>query len=434
MMLKRLANSFLRTFLQKQKLVYSEMTNQEFVELCYKVILERSSDETGRLNYTNALDSGLSTRETVLIQIAESQEYQNKKYSLAQTEQEQKNIYRRTSLMNNEEFVEFCHQKILRRTADESGKLNYLRQLDSGEIIRESLLLQLAESEEFQLAVASDEFVYPGHFFSAVPSLEDIENFVKFEAARETDISTSIPGVELNTQKQIELLSELQRYFAECPFPEWKTDEFRYYFANPAYGNTDGLILYSMICHFKPSKIMVVGSGFSSCAILDTNQHFFNNKIELTFLEPYPDLLYSLISYDEQQSNNIIANKLQDVDLNLFRDLEENDILFIDSTHVSKLNSDVNRIFFEILPRLEKGVIIHFHDIFWPFEYCQEWIREGRAWNEIYMLRTFLEFNPCFEIIFFFSYLKENQENLIQQTIPRHIIQNGTSCWLRKIL
>ncbi|MCC5636205.1 DUF4214 domain-containing protein [Nostoc sp. CHAB 5844] len=423
-MLRRLANYFLRNFLKKQKFVYSEMTNQEFVELCYRVILERSSDEAGLLNYTHALDSGLSTRETVLLQITESQEHQSKKSSLTQTEQEPKNIYSENYLMTNEEFIEFCYQKILRRNADESGKLNYLRQLESGELTRESLLLQLGESEEFQLAIASNKFVHTGHFFSAVASLED----------RETDISTFIPGVELNTQKQIELLSELQQYFAECPFPEWKTDEFRYYFANPAYGHTDGLILYSMLRHFQPSKIVEVGSGFSSCAILDTNQNFFNSKIELIFIEPYPDLLYSLIGSDDQQSNNIIAKRLQDVDLGLFRDLEENDILFIDSTHVSKLNSDVNRIFFEILPILKKGVIIHFHDIFWPFEYCKEWIREGRAWNEIYMLRAFLEFNPCFEIIFFFSYLRETQTNFIQQTIPRNIIQNGTSCWLRKIL
>jgi hypothetical protein len=84
--------------------------------------------------------------------------------------------------------------------------------------------------------------------------------------------------------------------------------------------------------------------------------------------------------------------------MEIFCGLEENDILFIDSTHVTKINSDVNKIIFEILPKLQKGVLIHFHDIFWPFEYPQTWIREGMFWNEAYILRAFLEYNNSFEI------------------------------------
>ena len=88
--------------------------------------------------------------------------------------------------------------------------------------------------------------------------------------------------------------------------------------------------------------------------------------------------------------HRLVNVKLQDVDLKEFDKLKSGDVLFIDSTHVSKIGSDVNYLFFEILPRLHRGVYIHIHDIFYPFEYPKDWIDEGRAWNENYILRAFL--------------------------------------------
>jgi hypothetical protein len=82
----------------------------------------------------------------------------------------------------------------------------------------------------------------------------------------------------------------------------------------------------------------------------------------------------------------------------IISNLNENDILFIDSTHVSKFNSDVNCIIHNILPALSKGVYIHFHDVMYPFEYPKNWLIEGRAWNEQYILRAFLEFNTNFKL------------------------------------
>ncbi len=99
--------------------------------------------------------------------------------------------------------------------------------------------------------------------------------------------------------------------------------------------------------------------------------------------------------------HRLIEQRLQDVPLSEFQDLRENDVLFVDSTHVAKLGSDVLRIFFEILPGLAPGVYVHVHDIFWPFEYPEPWIAEGRAWTETYLLRAFLQFNSAFRIVLF---------------------------------
>jgi hypothetical protein len=71
--------------------------------------------------------------------------------------------------------------------------------------------------------------------------------------------------------------------------------------------------------------------------------------------------------------------RVQDVTLDLYAELDRDDVLFIDSTHVMKTGSDVCHELFAILPRLASGVLIHFHDIFWPFEYGEEWVlKENR--------------------------------------------------------
>src|SRR5207249_11413195 len=80
--------------------------------------------------------------------------------------------------------------------------------------------------------------------------------------------------------------------------------------------------------------------------------------------------------------DKIIERLLQDVDIALFTRLQADDILFIDSSHVAKAGSDLLNLFFEVLPRLNPGTLVHFHDVFNRFEYPAAWLREGRAWNE----------------------------------------------------
>jgi hypothetical protein len=74
--------------------------------------------------------------------------------------------------------------------------------------------------------------------------------------------------------------------------------------------------------------------------------------------------------------------------------------------------------FFKIMPRLKPGVLIHFHDVFWPFEYPQEWIEIGRAWNESYGLHAFLQYNDSFEILFFNSYLGNVYKDIVKEKMP----------------
>jgi hypothetical protein len=166
--------------------------------------------------------------------------------------------------------------------------------------------------------------------------------------------------------------------------------------------------------------------------MLDVNDSFLEGEISMTFVEPFPERLLSLMRNNDRTNHLIIEEMLQDVPVDIFQRLEANDFLFLDSSHVAKIGSDVVYFFAEILPSLNRGVIVHVHDIYWPFEYPEEWIFAGRAWNEAYLVRAFLQFNDSFEILAFNSYLALHHEDVMKQCLPRFLPGGGSSLWLRK--
>jgi hypothetical protein len=167
--------------------------------------------------------------------------------------------------------------------------------------------------------------------------------------------------------------------------------------------------------------------------MLDTNDGFCGGQVNVTFVEPHPDRLFSLLREDERHRYTTITRPVQDVDLDLFTALSANDILFVDSSHVSKVGSDVNHLMFHILPALANDVVVHFHDVFYPFEYPKEWVYEGRAWNEDYLLRAFLQYNATFQILLFNSYLAQFHRCLLATCMPLALKNTGGSLWLRKV-
>lgn len=273
-------------------------------------------------------------------------------------------------------------------------------------------------------------YVPPGHFYSPIPNLDEVrEN----EATIFGKAPKAIPGVDLAEASQLQLLDEFNTYYSELPFRSDKTPELRYFFENSSYSYSDAITLYCMIRHARPKRIIEIGSGHSSCVTLDTNELFFSGEIKTTFIEPYPELFLSLVKPSDKESIQLLPNKLQDVDPEVFQSLEANDILFVDSTHVSRINSDVNRILFEILPALKSGVYVHFHDVFYPFEYPKKWVYEGRAWNEAYALRSFLQFNSAFRIVFFNTYLEHFHRAVFEEHMPLCLKNPGGSIWIQRL-
>lgn len=268
--------------------------------------------------------------------------------------------------------------------------------------------------------------VPPGHYYSPTISKEDLV----YRAEKIwIDPPRQIPEIELNEEMQLSLLEEFAEYYKDLPFESSFKEGLRYYYDNNMYSYSDAVFLFCMIRKSKPKRIIEVGSGFSSALMLDVNNLFCKNAIQCTFIEPYPARLNALLF--ENEKINLLEKPVQDVEVSLFEDLEENDILFIDSTHVSKTGSDVNFLIFNVLPNLKKGVKIHFHDIFYPFEYPKNWVIEGkRSWNEDYLLRAFLSYNKKFKIIAFNTFLEEFHEAWFKKNMPLCMKNKGGSIWL----
>jgi len=127
----------------------------------------------------------------------------------------------------------------------------------------------------------------------------------------------------------------------------------------------------------------------------------------------------------------VLRQPVQEVPLSHFGELGEDDILFIDSSHVVKVGSDVAHLLGQVLPVLRPGVVIHVHDVFWPFEYPLQWLRGGRAWNELYMLRAFLQNNDRYQIMFFADWFIRKHASLVREETPS-LAGGSASLWLRK--
>jgi Methyltransferase domain len=268
------------------------------------------------------------------------------------------------------------------------------------------------------------QYVPPGHFYSPIPSFEDIERAIYSPA--------SYRGIDLREDQQLALLERLSRYYAEIPFPAEKNERFRFTFDNPSYSWGDAIILFCMIRELKPRRILEIGSGHTSALILDTNEHYFGGGIDCTFVEPHPELLFSQLRLHQDRDLRVIPRKLQDVNMTLFDTLEAADILLVDSSHVVKCGSDCQLLFSDILPRLNPGTLIHFHDIFDRFEYPAAWLREGRGWNEQYMLRAFLQFNSEFRIKLYTSYMIARHREWFEKRMSNCLRNTGAQIWIER--
>jgi hypothetical protein len=242
----------------------------------------------------------------------------------------------------------------------------------------------------------------------------------------------ALPGIDLRSEEQAKLLDSFEAFNSDLPFERTRNPKSRYVHPNGSFPWQDAFILSAMIRHFRPKRFIEVGSGASSCATLDTCE-VLGLDTALTFIEPYPEYLLKATPPADRSRFELKQAFIQDVHPSLFAGLQAGDFLFIDTSHASKVGSDVNHIFFEILPLLKPGVFIHFHDIWYPFEYPKEWFFKGMFWNEAYLLRAFLISNPEFEIVMFNSYVNSLMHDRVKAAFPLFLMEPGASLWLRRV-
>ncbi len=297
-----------------------------------------------------------------------------------------------------------------------------------GYLLHRGLLL---DKENFPLWEKKGFHITPVHFYYPIPDTRELDEAV-------LNRKTELRGVNINEEAQIRLLASFEKKYKQeyDTIPRDKTAfPYEYYVNNGAFGSVDGEIAYCMVRHYRPQRIFEVGSGYSTRLFVLAARENGKDGIStrLYAFEPYPS---PMLRSGFPGLSELYETKIQDVALSKFDELQENDILFIDSSHVLKTGSDVQYEYLEILPRLQKGVIVHVHDIFLPAEYPESFLKkEHLFWNEQYLLQAFLQFNDSFEILWAGSYMHLKNPLRLQTAIKSYdpeTVRPG-SFWMRKI-
>jgi len=272
-----------------------------------------------------------------------------------------------------------------------------------------------------------------GHFYS--PVVDPAELLPRAEHI--WNGSLACPGIEFDPVRHRDVLENLlPHYLPRYDYPETLEETptlDRFFTRNSQFNWLDPRILFAFLNEWRPRRMIEVGSGYSSLLVADVNRRFLGNTLDFTCIEPYPrEFLKNRID----GITRVIEAKVQDVDPAEFERLQAGDILFVDSSHVSKTGSDVNHLVFEIFPRLRAGVRIHIHDIFLPADYPKDWVfGENRSWNEQYVVRALLMYSTAFRVLFGCCYAFLAFPELINRAfrLKEGRTFGGGSLWLEKM-
>ncbi len=273
--------------------------------------------------------------------------------------------------------------------------------------------------------------ITPVHFYQPIPDKGALEDYP-------WNRRSEMPGVEMNEGGQLCRLADFsKKYKAEYEaFPRSAPPQsVRFYVNNGTFESVDCEVYYCMIRHFKPRRIIEVGGGNStllSAKVALANKKEYGAETSLMVIEPFPG---PVLEADFPGLTELIEAKVEQAPLTLFLELEENDILFIDSSHTLKIGGDVQRLYLEILPRLKKGVLIHIHDIFFPTDYPENVVMgRNRFWTEQYLVQAFLAFNSTFKVIWSSSYMHHLASSALEDAFSSYsrAERRPASLWLVK--
>lgn len=269
----------------------------------------------------------------------------------------------------------------------------------------------------------------PGYHGSTIPSAK----FLKRNRHRLFGPPALDDGIDYNRTTQHALLEQFVGYYPDFNPPEKATEGRLYHHANSMFPFPDAFVLYGMFRAFKPKRVIEVGSGFSSALMLDMSHEFLPGT-HFTFIDPYSRTIQDVLRKHPRGHYELLRTEVQDVDLEVFRGLEAGDVLFLDTSHALKIGSDLSTHLFSILPALKAGVLIHIHDIFF-WEYPEQFVMEGRTYNETYFVRAFLQYNDAFEILYHSAQMQVEQPEVFAVRMPGYFKSpqdRGQSLWLRK--
>lgn len=241
------------------------------------------------------------------------------------------------------------------------------------------------------------------------------------------------PGIDWNPEGQRRFLREVLAPQERLVLrPHGDPEDGEYYASNGQFPPLDAWILEGTLRHVRPSRLIEVGSGFSSLIAAEVNRDHLGRTMQFTCIEPYPR---GFLQRGVDGITEVLVTKVEDVQLARFDALGPGDVLFIDTSHVVRTGGDVVWLFGRVLPRLRAGVYVHIHDVFLPGDYPEPWVSEGWGWNENYLVEAFLQFNSGYEVTLSVQWAVRHAIDDVHRAFPEWAEcpdQGGASLWLRR--
>jgi predicted O-methyltransferase YrrM len=396
--------------------------------------LERARDLTHQLQRErNQLEQDQQHQQTLAQQLQEEARFAT--FQLAELEAQRAQLLAAHAEQQQELANLHAHLRSLAHEAETTAL-----QRDTLATERDELKQHLARLETWSRdlegrlrALEGKLWAPPGHFYSPIVDPRDphVERWIARESNR---LNEPCPEIDLNEPSMLDWLWTLARHYSRLPFPESPDPAWRYHYDNPAFSHADGIVLACTVLESQPKRVVEVGSGFSSALLMDVAEHLASTRFQLDCFDPHPETVRSLLRPNDLFERSIHQLRIQDIPLDVFTTLEAGDICFLDTSHISKCQSDVNHYAFRILPALREGVLIHIHDIVWPFEYPSRWIiDENRSWNEAYLVRALLQARERYQVLLFNDYILHRHMDEVRKRMPLAAINTGASLWLRKV-
>ncbi len=328
-------------------------------------------------------------------------------------------------------FITAIYELAFRRVPSAAELEIRVPALVGGKLAPETLLANIMASDEFRIKKGVRTQFPTGHFHSPVVDPGTVSDYLTQEILLRPD---EIAGMQLDVASMYALWLDNLDFVQTTPFGPTPTVENRYGYSGGPFPIGDGIALRMMIRNHRPKRIIEIGSGFSTACMLDSAKHAGLVDMSITCIDPNTARLRRMLRKEDHDRVEIIEAPVQAVDPAIVDILAPNDILFIDSTHVVKTGSDVHFEFFRLLPRLRAGVIVHFHDVMYPFEYPRKWVVEDNySWNEAYFLRSFLMYNQAFSVVFWNSLFARYYSREVSNEFAPFLQNPGGSIWLKRM-
>jgi len=266
-------------------------------------------------------------------------------------------------------------------------------------------------------------FIYPNNYLSPLPDLRLIQDAWQH--------NYSLAGLQMNDDAQLKLVTDVfTQYLPEFIFPAEPTQNpADFHTGNRLFIPTDAQAAYCLVRSIRPKRMIEIGSGYSTrllAAAARRNSEEDGVKCEFTAVDPSPQANLEPL----QAWVRHYPERIETLPDDMFLSLEAGDILFIDSSHVARIGSDVTYLMLNVLPRLKPGVYVHVHDIFLPFEYLEEIVKDFKLFlNEQYLFHAFLAFNDGYDVIWAGHYMGQRHSEFVKNHLG---VTEGRSFWIRR--